>query len=221
MPRFQPTERTRIRRLPDRAVHDTEVAHAILDEALICHLAFLRDGAPAVLPTIHTRVGDRLYFHGSRANFMFRSAVGTPLCCSVTIVDALVLARSTAHHSLNYRSVVAFGTGRAVEDPVEKRAALDALMEHAIPGRAADCPRTPDHEMHRTLVVALPLDELSVKVRSGPPSFDPDEEDPTVWGGVLPLRLAAGEARADDHVPAGTPVPPYLRGYVRGPRSSS
>lgn len=216
MPKIRPTDRTKVRRLPDREVLDTETAHAILDEALTCHLAFLWDGAPALLPTIHTRVGDQLYFHGSRANHMLRSAVGADICCSVMILDGLVLARSTAHHSMNYRSVVAFGQGRAVEEEGEKRAVLDALMEHVIPGRAADCPVTPDVELKKTLVVAMPLDEISVKVRSGPPSFDPEEEDPSVWGGVLPIHLVAGQARADEHVPAGTPLPPYVVDYRRG-----
>lgn len=212
MPEFTPTERTRIKRLPDRAVHDTETGYAILDEALTCHLAFLRDGGPVLLPTIHTRMGDHLYFHGSRANYMLRAAVDADICCSVMILDGIVLARATAHHSMNYRSVVAFGRGRAVEDAQEKRRVLDTLMEHVVPGRAADCPTTPDVEIRKTLVVAMPLDEISVKIRTGPPSFDPQEDDPSVWGGVLPLSLVPGTAWADEHVPAGQAIPAYLTG---------
>lgn len=216
MSKITPTDRTTVKRLPDRAVHDTATAHAILDEALTCHLAFLREGSPALLPTIHTRVGDQLYFHGSRANFMLRAAIGTDVCCSVMILDGIVLARSSAHHSMNYRSVVVFGKGRAVEEDDEKRRVLDALMEQVVPGRAADCPVTPDVEMKKTLVVAMSLDEMSVKVRSGPPTFDPEEEDLSVWGGVLPIRLTAGEAWADEHVAADREIPPYLIGYTRG-----
>jgi hypothetical protein len=147
---------------------------------------------------------------------MLRSAIDRPVSCAVTLLDGLVLARSAFHHSVNYRSVVLFGTGRELEDGPEKRAALESLMEHVVPGRLAALPAIPDDHVRKTLVVALPIEEGSVKARTGPPGFVPAEEDPTVWAGVLPLALTAGEPWADEHVPAGEAIPACLKSYRRG-----
>jgi nitroimidazol reductase NimA-like FMN-containing flavoprotein (pyridoxamine 5'-phosphate oxidase superfamily) len=211
-----PSDRTRLHRHSDRAVPDLEAARAILDEALTCHLAFLREGAPVVLPTIHTRVGNDLYFHGAQSNFMLRAAIGQALCCAVTLVDGLVLARSAFHHSMNYRSVVVFGEGTEVTDPARKLQVLEALVEHAAPGRLADLPPITDDHVRKTLVVGVPIREFSCKVRSGPAGFAEREEDPALWAGVLPLRLAAGTPVTDDRVPADVAVPASVTGWSRG-----
>ncbi len=211
------TDRTRHRRLPDRGSFDRTAAHAILDEALIAHLAFVRDGAPAVLPLLHSRIDDRLYFHGSMANAMLRAAVAAPeMCCTVTLLDGLVLARTLAHHSVNYRSVVLWGKAEKVEDQDEKWRVLDALVEHVVPGRSAECPAMTEKERKITMVVSMPIDEASVKIRVGPPGFDPEEDDLGVWGGVLPLGLGVGEPVADAHVPEGVEVPRSVREWSRG-----
>jgi hypothetical protein len=211
-----PSDRTRLHRHSERGAPDPAAARAILDEALTCHLAFLRDGAPVVLPTIHTRVDDHLYFHGAASNFMLRAAIGQAICCAVTLVDGLVLARSAFHHSMNYRSVVVFGEGSEVKDPATKLRVLEALVEHAAPGRLADLPPIADDHVRKTLVVGMPLREFSCKVRSGPAGFAEREEDPALWAGVLPLRLAAGAPVTDDRVPEGVPVPASVAGWARG-----
>ncbi len=210
------SDRTRLHRHSDRAVPDPDRARAIAREALTCHLSFLRDGAPVVLPMIHTLLDDQLYFHGAKSNFMLRSAVDTPICCAVTLVDGIVLARSAFHHSMNYRSLVVFGEGREVTDAAEKRRALEALMEHVARGRLQELPPIPDDHLRKTMVLALPLAEFSVKVRSGPAGFAEREEDPALWAGVLPLRLAAGDVIVDEMVPDDIPVPPSVRGWSRG-----
>ena len=220
MSEFAPTDRTRLRRHRERSRPDVETAHAILDEALFCTLAVARDGVPLALPTIHARIGDQLYFHGARSNALLLSAVGSQFCCSVTVLDGLVLARTLLQHSVNFRSVVIFGEGRLVEDEQEKRAALEALVEHVARGRVADCPEMTDRDVKQTMVVALPIREASVKIRTGPPGYE-EGDDPGVWGGVLPIRVVAGDPEPDEHVGSGLPTPAYLRDYRRGASSLS
>lgn len=207
------TERTRVRRLPKRGDYELETIHAILDEALLCHVGFVVDGAPVVIPTIHWREGDQLYFHGSAASHMLRTLkVGVEACVTVTLLDGLVLARSAFHHSMNYRSVVVFGTARVVEGD-EKLRALDALVEHVVKGRAQEVRPPNEPELKQTLVLALPIEEASAKIRTGGPVDDEEDYTLPVWAGVLPLKLTPQEPIADRDVTCD--VPEYVKGYSR------
>ena len=210
--------KTELRRLPERGSHETEVIHAILDEALICHVGFVHDGFPVVIPTIHARSGDTLFLHGSPASRMLQVLQrGEEVCVAVTIVDGLVLARSAFHHSINYRSVVLLGRGAAVADESEKRSVLKALTDHIMPGRWDEVRAPSPEELRRTLVVAIPVDEASAKVRVGPPLDDEPDYDLPVWAGVLPLRLTAASPLADPRLADGITLPSYLRDYT-GPK---
>src|SRR5712691_4370516 len=184
-----PSRRTRVHRHPERGNYDRETVDAILDESLICHLAWVtHDGEPRVIPTIHVRVGDTLYVHGSQASRTLKALrAGAQVCIETTIVDGLVLARSTPKHSMNYRSVVVFGSPREVTDRGEMYVAQRALTEHVVPGRTADAREPDDLEYKETAIFALLLDDASAKIRTGPP-IDPDDDlDLPVWAGVLPL----------------------------------
>jgi uncharacterized protein len=212
------TERTAVRRLPKRASYDLELIHRVLDEGLICHVAFTVDGAPAVIPTIHTRIGERLYFHGSTASRMLRSLRdGVEACVCVTLLDGLVLARSAFHHSMNYRSAVIFGRASVVSNDDEKRRVLDALVEHVVPGRSAHVRRPSPAEFKQTLVLGLPIEEASAKVRTGGPVDDEDDYALPVWAGVVPLHLQPQEPIADDRLHPGLAVPEYVEHYTRDP----
>lgn len=207
------SDRTRVRRLGERGRYDTETIHAILDEALICHVGFVVDGNPVVIPTIHWREGETLYFHGSAASRMLRSLRdGVDACVTVTLLDGLVLARSAFHHSMNYRSVVVFGKAREVRED-EKVRVLDSLVEHVVRGRSKEV-RAPNlKELRQTLVLALPIDEASAKIRTGGPVDDEEDYALPVWAGVLPLTLTPGEPVADRGVSGD--VPEYVRAYTR------
>jgi nitroimidazol reductase NimA-like FMN-containing flavoprotein (pyridoxamine 5'-phosphate oxidase superfamily) len=204
-----PSARATVRRLRERGSYERATIDAILDEGLVCHVGVVVDGAPVVLPTLHVRVGDTLYLHGAAANAMLRAGSTGATCVTVTLVDGLVLARSAFHHSINYRSVVVHGEGRAVTDEAEKRAALDALVDHVVAGRSAGCRPPNDVELKSTLVLALDLTEASAKVRTGPPKDDPEDLDGPWWAGVIPLTTTRGEPiPAPDLSPAaraGTP----------------
>ena len=191
------TDRTRVRRLANRASYDRETIHAILDEALVCHVGFVVDGAPVVIPTIHWREDDTLYVHGSAASRMLRSLKGgVDACVTVTLVDGLVLARSAFHHSMNYRSVVVYGKAREVTGE-EKARSLERLVEHIAPGRSAEVRAPNEIEMKQTLVIALPLDEASAKIRTGGPVDDEEDYALPVWAGVVPLTITRGEPIED------------------------
>lgn len=208
------TERTTLKRLPERGSHDRADVHAILDEALVCHLGVVDgDGRPFVIPTIHARLGDRLVLHGSPASRALRTARdgGVDVCVTATIVDGLVLARSAFHHSLNYRSVVVYGRATRIEDPAEKVAALDALVEHVLAGRGEGCRAPDEHEVRSTLLLSVPLEEASAKVRSGGPKDDDADLALPVWAGHVPLRVVAGEPVADEGVAAPWPGYDLLR----------
>jgi len=211
------TERTTLKRLPERGAHDRETIDAILDEGLVCHLGVVDgEGRPFVVPTIHARHGDRLYLHGSPASRALRTSRdgGTDVCVTVTLVDGLVLARSAFHHSLNYRSVVVYGRATRVEDPVEKATALTALVEHVLAGRSAGCREPDEKEVKGTLVLSVPLDEASAKVRRGQPIDDEEDLGLPVWAGHVPLSIVAGEPVADAGVTE--PWPGYDLSRARG-----
>ena len=211
-----PSERVRVRRLPQRGVYDRAVVHAILDEGLVCHVGFVVDGQPFVIPTIHARVGEHLYVHGSAASRMLRTVrEGVPVAVTVTLVDGLVLARSAFHHSMNYRSVVALGTAVEVTDPAEKRAALDAIVEHVVPGRAAEVRAPNELELKATLVLRLPLEEVSAKVRTGPPLDDEEDYALPCWAGVIPLQLQPLAPVPDPRLGAGIEPGQSVRSYRR------
>ncbi len=196
-----PTDRTRVRRLPARASYDRATVDAILDEGLVCHVGFNVDGQSYVMPTTYARVDRQLYIHGSAASRMLRALTGgVPVCVTVTILDGLVLARSAFHHSMNYRSVVMLGTAVEVTDAEERLAALQAIVEHIRPGRWREVRPPSERELRATSVLRLPLEELSAKVRSGPPLDDAEDLDRPCWAGVIPLRLAEG-------VPVPDPAP--------------
>lgn len=209
------TERTTVKRLPKRGVYDRATVNAIVDEALLCHVGFAVDGRPFVIPTIHTRIGETLYFHGSAASRMLRTLRdGVEACVTVTILDGLVLARSTFHHSMNYRSAVIFGTATEVTDRDEKLRALDALVEHVVRGRSAEARGPNEIELKATLVLAMPINEASAKIRTGAPVDDEEDYTMPIWAGVLPLALTPGPAIPDERTVVSE-VPRYVRDYRR------
>jgi nitroimidazol reductase NimA-like FMN-containing flavoprotein (pyridoxamine 5'-phosphate oxidase superfamily) len=194
---LRPPDRIRVKRIPKRGRYDRETIDAILDEALFCHVGFVVDGQPYVIPTLHARVGDVLYLHGSAASRMQRHAAsGAPICVTVTLFDGLVLAKSVFNHSVNYRSVVVFGTATLV-DGDEKRNALHALAEQLAPGRWDEARQPTQKELKATSILSLRLDEASAKVRSGGPEDDPEDEELPVWAGVVPVHLAAEPSAYD------------------------
>ena len=208
--------RSTVRRHPERGDYDRAVIDGILDEAVFCHVGFVSDGHPVVIPTIHARVGDVLYLHGSPASRMLRElASGIDACVTATLLDGLVLARSVYNHSLNYRSAIVFGQARPVDERDEKLAAMTAIVERVIPGRSSDARPPTEKEAAGTSILALAIAEASAKTRTGPPQdFDADVELP-IWAGVIPLRLAAGEPVTDERVPDSVPVPSYAAAYGR------
>ncbi|WNO75835.1 pyridoxamine 5'-phosphate oxidase family protein [Streptomyces sp. AM8-1-1] len=211
---YEATERTVPTRARERASYDRELVHSILDEAYLCHLGFVRDGAPVVLPTLFARVEDHVYVHGSTGSRSLRMAgapdPGLPVCLTVTHVDGLVLARSAFHHSINYRSVVIHATAHPVTDPAEKRAALDALVDQVVPGRAEDSRPASPKELAATAVLRLDLTEVSAKVRTGGPNDEPEDADLPHWTGVLPLRTSYGPAIPAEDLDASIALPEYI-----------
>jgi nitroimidazol reductase NimA-like FMN-containing flavoprotein (pyridoxamine 5'-phosphate oxidase superfamily) len=213
-----PTARSRVRRVPKRGAYDRETIDAILDEALVCHLAFVHDGQPFVMPTLHARVGDEVYVHGSAASRMIRALEGgAPACLTVTHVDGLVLARSAFHHSVNYRSAVLLGTLRPVTGDDERCRALEAFTEQLVPGRWAEVRPPNRKELKATKVLAMRIDEASAKVRTGPPVDDEEDMALDVWAGVLPLETVARPPVGEDE----RPVPAYVAGWSPSSRGSS
>ncbi|MEU2353288.1 pyridoxamine 5'-phosphate oxidase family protein [Streptomyces misionensis] len=213
---YTPTDRTVPTRSAERAAYDKELVHAILDEGYVCHLGFVRDGAPVVLPTLYGRVGERLYLHGSTGSRPLRMAgapdPGLAVCVTVTHVDGLVLARSAFHHSINYRSVMVHGTAYQVTDPEERRLALDALVDHVVPGRAADSRPANKRELAATAVIRLDLQEVSAKVRTGGANDEPEDLALPHWAGVVPLRKGYEAPVPNADLTSGIEVPDYLIG---------
>ena len=211
-----PTARTRVVREADRAVYDREAAYRILDEGFLCHVGFVADGQPFVIPTSYGRKGDSLYIHGSAASRMVRQMKdGVAVCVTVTLLDGLVLARSVFNHSMNYRSVVILGKGILVEDAAEKLAVLRALSEHILPGRWDDARQPNERELKATSVLRVPIEEFSAKVRTGPPIDDEEDYSFPTWAGVVPLEMKAGAPIHDPRLDPAREVPAYAQNYSR------
>jgi nitroimidazol reductase NimA-like FMN-containing flavoprotein (pyridoxamine 5'-phosphate oxidase superfamily) len=213
---FPQTDRTNLKRLAKRGHFDRETVYSILDEGFICHIGFVVDGQPFVIPTGYARVKDKLYIHGSQASRMLRTlANGIEACVTVTLVDGLVLARSAFHHSINYRSVVVFGRATLVTDSEEKNAALFAFSEQVVKGRWKDVREPTESELKQTSVLCVPLEEASAKVRTGPPIDDEEDYALPIWAGVVPLKLVADEPIKDPRLPEGIEAPSYAKDYKR------
>ncbi|MCH7995580.1 MAG: pyridoxamine 5'-phosphate oxidase family protein [Planctomycetes bacterium] len=216
---LEATRRTKVRRIAERGVYDRQVIYGILDEALICHVGFVDGGHPFVLPTIHVRVDDRLYLHGSQGSRMLdRITSGGNVCITVTILDGLVLARSAFHHSMNYRSVVILARGEEVGDPSDKSKILDALVEHIVPGRLGDVRPPNKKELDATKIVSLPIDEASAKIRTGPPIDEEADHALPIWAGVIPLSLEVGTPVPDPRLDGSIQTPAYASHYIRSAR---
>jgi nitroimidazol reductase NimA-like FMN-containing flavoprotein (pyridoxamine 5'-phosphate oxidase superfamily) len=205
----------RLRRKRERGSHDREAIDAILDEALIAHLGIADEhGQPFVIPTLHARRGDVVYLHGSAASRTLRAlAQGAPACLTVSLIDGLVLARAVMHHSANYRSAMLLGRARVVASRPEKLAAMEAIVEHIVPGRWAEARKPTDTELRATSVLALPIDEASAKLRTGPPIDDEQDYELAIWAGVIPIATEARSPVPDARVPADLPVAPSARSY--------
>jgi len=202
---------TRLRRLPEQGSKDFGLACSIIDEARVCHVGFTVDQQPYVIPMAHARDGKQLLLHGSIASRLVRNlTAGLPCCVTITHLDGLVLARSAFHSSMNYRSVMIFGTAERVTDPARKARGLDVLTEHLLPGRLADLRESTRKELNATALLALPIDRFSVKTRSGPPDDPANETQVPIWAGVVPLSVRAGEPESAPDMPDGIPLPPYL-----------
>ncbi|WP_062216288.1 pyridoxamine 5'-phosphate oxidase family protein [Streptomyces sp. NBRC 109706] len=209
-PSYPRTERTTPSRARQRVSYDRELVHSVLDAGYLCHLGFVAEGQPVVLPTLYARLGERLYLHGSTGARALR-APEQPVCVTVTQVDGLVLARSAFHHSINYRSVVVHGTARRITDEALARTALDALVDSVVAGRSADCRPANAKELAATAVLELDLMEVSAKVRTGGPNDDPADLELPHWSGVLPVQLAYGTPLPAQDGGSSAPLPDYLR----------
>jgi nitroimidazol reductase NimA-like FMN-containing flavoprotein (pyridoxamine 5'-phosphate oxidase superfamily) len=208
------TKRTELRRIPNRGSHDWETINQILDAGFLAHVGFCVDGQPFVIPTLYGRDGEKLYLHGSAVSRMLRELeTGIPTCVTVTLVDGLVLARSAFHHSMNYRSVVAFGSAGKIADPEQKVESLRIISEHIIPGRWADVRQPSEKELKATTVLEFSISEASAKVRSGPPLDDESDYELAVWAGVLPLKITSRPPVPDDKLIKGVTLPDYVRRY--------
>ena len=211
------TVRTQVKRIPKRGHYDLETVCSILDAGLICHVGFVVDGKPFVIPTAYGRMKTQLFIHGSPASRMLQSLQqGIEVCVTVTLLDGLVLARSAMHHSMNYRSVVLFGTAKLVSDQAEKMQALYAFTEHVMPGRWAGTRKPNQQELTATTVLALPINEASAKIRTGPPIDDAADYELPHWAGVIPLSLKAGKPIVDPKLAAGITVPEHVEHYIPG-----
>jgi nitroimidazol reductase NimA-like FMN-containing flavoprotein (pyridoxamine 5'-phosphate oxidase superfamily) len=213
---FAVNERTRVVREPQRGIYDRDTIYKILDEGFICHVGFTVEGQPYVIPTMFARIGDAIYFHGSAASRMLRNvSAGIAVCVTVTLVDGLVLARSVFNHSMNYRSVVALGKATLVDAGAKKTEALRGFTEKILPGRWDEARQPNEKELKATSILRLELNEVSAKVRVGPPEDDAEDYALGIWAGVLPMELKAGEPIRDERCDAGIAVPGYLKEYRR------
>jgi nitroimidazol reductase NimA-like FMN-containing flavoprotein (pyridoxamine 5'-phosphate oxidase superfamily) len=210
-----PTSRTTVKRIPDRARFDIETVNEVFDEALICHVGFVADGSPFVIPTIHARVGDVLYFHGSPASRMLRQMKkGTEVTVTATIVDGIIAARSSFHHSMRYRSAMVFGESRVVDDPEERSIALEAVTNAVLPGRWSEAREPSIKEYKGTLLVAVPIEEYSAKVNDGNVDDEQEDYDLPIWAGVIPLSIVPGTPVPDEGLPRDMEFPESVRRLI-------
>ena len=216
MTSFTPTDRTKVRRKPDRGKYDWETIHAILDQAFVCHVGFIADGMPFVVPTNYVRVGDKLYLHGSTASRLMKTlGSGAPFCLSVTLLDGIVFSPTATGHSVNYRSVVVMGKAELIEDPAAKLAAMRDFVEYVLRGRWATVRPPSEQELKATMVLAVPLVEASAKVRIGFAVDDDKEYDSQAWTGVLPFKWTPGEPLRDPRGNPSVPIPANIQNYSR------
>jgi nitroimidazol reductase NimA-like FMN-containing flavoprotein (pyridoxamine 5'-phosphate oxidase superfamily) len=211
MPQFPIEKRSKVSRNPNRASYDRETIYNIVDEALYCHVGFIEGESPYVIPTLHTRITSNIILHGAKDSRLMKCLqLGKEVCIAITILDGLVLARSACYHSVNYRSVVLFGRGVAINEKGEKLEALKALTEHIVRGRWKDIRKPSQQELDATAVVSIPIEAASAKIRTGPPIDALEDLDLPIWAGVIPLKLQAFEPEADPQLGAGIPVPDYV-----------
>ncbi len=215
MSEFEVTERNKVRRVPDRGAYDKESVYSIVDDAFICHVSFVQDNRPFIIPTLHARRGDEILLHGASTSRLIRHVQdGNEVCLAVTHVDGIVLARSVFHHSINYRSAILFGRGYLVEGDEATMAALELFTERLIPGRWSDARSPSRKELKATSVVAVPIELASAKVRKGPPGDDEADYTLPHWAGVLPIRQKVGKPQPDERLPKDTGVPDYISDYM-------
>jgi nitroimidazol reductase NimA-like FMN-containing flavoprotein (pyridoxamine 5'-phosphate oxidase superfamily) len=214
--KFPKTSRNKVKRHPERGAYDSSVIYPIIDEALICHVGFIQDNQPYVIPTLHARQGDAILLHGAKSSRLLRHVeAGGEVCITITLLDGIVLARSVFSHSINYRSAVLFGRGHVILDDDMRMQALETFTERLIPGRWQDVRPPSEVELKQTTIVAVPIESASAKIRSGPPKDNQDDLELPVWAGVLPLHQVCGAAVADPQLGAETEVPEYIRNYRR------
>jgi uncharacterized protein len=217
---FSRSPKNKIKRKPDRGHYDKETVHQILDEGLICHVGLIQDNSPIVIPMNYARQGDQILLHGAPGSRLLQSIKnGAEVCITVTLIDDLVLARSVLHHSMNYRSVVFFGRGTLVEEYNQKKEAFKTIVDHIIPGRWDDARQPSDKEIKQTYVVAVPINEASAKIRSGPVIDEEDDYALSVWAGLLPLGFNPAEPVSDEKLDKNIQVPDYVKNYNRGKKT--
>ena len=210
------SNRNRVKRISNNSDYSKETVHAIIDEALFCHLGIIHDGKPVVIPTIHARVGDQIVFHGSNASRLLKISNNNEICVTITLLDGLVMARSLFNSSMNYRSAVIFGKGEIIKDHDERMAAFKSITDHIAPGRWDDARQPNNSELKQTSVVRMPIDEASAKISMGPPDDEDEDYALDYWAGVIPINQTYGEPESDPILQEGITIPDYLKNYCRG-----
>lgn len=210
------SNRSRVKRISNKSDYSKETVHAIIDEALFCHLGIIHDGKPVVIPTIHARMGDHIVFHGSNASRLLKISNNNEICVTITLLDGLVMARSLFNSSMNYRSAVIFGKGEIIKDHNERMAAFKSITDHIAPGRWDDARQPNNSELKQTSVVRMPIDEASAKISVGPPDDEDEDYALDYWAGVIPINQTYGEPESDPILQEGITIPIYLKNYCRG-----
>lgn len=210
------SNRNRVKRISNNSDYSKETVHAIIDEALFCHLGIIHDGKPVVIPTIHARMGDQIVFHGSNASRLLKISNNNEICVTITLLDGLVMARSLFNSSMNYRSAVIFGKGEIIKDHDERMAAFKSITDHIAPGRWDDARQPNNSELKQTSVVRMPIDEASAKISMGPPDDEDEDYALDYWAGVIPINQTYGEPESDPILQEGITIPIYLKNYCRG-----
>ena len=210
------SNRNRVKRISNNSDYSKETVHAIIDEALFCHLGIIHDGKPVVIPTIHARMGDQIVFHGSNASRLLKISNNNEICVTITLLDGLVMARSLFNTSMNYRSAVIFGKGEIIKDHDERMAAFKSITDHIAPGRWDDARQPNNSELKQTSVVRMPIDEASAKISMGPPDDEDEDYALDYWAGVIPINQTYGEPESDPILQEGITIPDYLKNYCRG-----